>query len=369
MNLQKRIVQLSGRYVLVQKLLRFIPQSVKRRYSTQPPLFEFSEGVRIWCNRAWDTAAILCDGSVVCHCFDPHGQKILGNINDQSFMKIWNNSAYFELRDSLVKGGNNFCRKCPAAYFLNTNEKPSRNPVSRIPPKILFIEPTVMCNLSCKNEGGCGTGFLRSRRRKLYLDFESIQKTIKNIGFNKLEVIMFFYYGEPLLNKNLSQMIAYARLINPKAFITLHTNGTIKYSTLKIESLYKSGIDEIVFSVDGGSSETYLRYRVGGNFDLALSNMKKFVEIRKKQGLKAPSLLWKYILFKWNDSDREMQMARSLGEQIGIDHLNWQITSGPPGAPSERFRPDAKGYDLIKHELYSMNWFGEKDIEFWQDQR
>ena len=42
-----------------------------------------------------------------------------------------------------------------------------------------------------------------------------------------------------------------------------------------------------------------------------------------------PYLNWRYILFKWNDSDEEMNLARRLATEIGVDRLSWEITDHP----------------------------------------
>ena len=43
-----------------------------------------------------------------------------------------------------------------------------------------------------------------------------------------------------------------------------------------------------------------------------------------------PFLNWRYILFKWNDSDEEMNEARRLAkeQQIGVDRLCWEVSTG-----------------------------------------
>ena len=41
-----------------------------------------------------------------------------------------------------------------------------------------------------------------------------------------------------------------------------------------------------------------------------------------------PFINWRYILFKWNDSDEEMARA-AAGAAIGVDRLCWEITDHP----------------------------------------
>ena len=52
-----------------------------------------------------------------------------------------------------------------------------------------------------------------------------------------------------------------------------------------------------------------------------------------------PPLNWRYILFKWNDSDEEMNLARQMAVDIGVDRLCWEVTDHPESAYSRRFGP------------------------------
>ncbi len=43
-----------------------------------------------------------------------------------------------------------------------------------------------------------------------------------------------------------------------------------------------SGIDEVTFSIDGSSQDTYVRYRQRGNFDKAMANLRAMVDEKRK---------------------------------------------------------------------------------------
>ena len=71
-----------------------------------------------------------------------------------------------------------------------------------------------------------------------------------------------------------------------------------------------------------------------------------------------PHLNWRYILFKWNDSDEEMNRARALAAEIGVDRLSWEITDHPENAFSRRFAPGTADYEAIKHEIWDISGLG-----------
>ena len=82
--------------------------------------------------------------------------------------------------------------------------------------------------------------------------------------------------------------------------------------------LVHSGIDEVTFSIDGSSQENYVKYRQRGNFDKAIANLRALLDERAKRGSDTPFVNWRYILFKWNDSDEEMNRARRMAKEEGL---------------------------------------------------
>ena len=59
---------------------------------------------------------------------------------------------------------------------------------------------------------------------------------------------------------------------------------------------------------------------------------------KARNGRDVPQLNWRYILFKWNDSDEEMAAsARRWLQEIGVDRLCWEITDHPEDSFSRRF--------------------------------
>ena len=104
-----------------------------------------------------------------------------------------------------------------------------------------------------------------------------------------------------------------------------------------------SGIDEVTFSIDGARPESYVQYRQRGKFDVAMRNLRAMADEKRRPGRDLPYLNWRYILFKWNDSDEEMAEARRLAADLGVDRLCWEITDHPEDSFSRRFVPGIAG--------------------------
>ncbi len=72
----------------------------------------------------------------------------------------------------------------------------------------------------------------------------------------KVKAFRFTGFGEPLMNKNLPQMIKYAKEMNIAEKVTIFTNGSLLTPEL-IHQLIDSGLDEVMLSIEGLSSEQY----------------------------------------------------------------------------------------------------------------
>jgi MoaA/NifB/PqqE/SkfB family radical SAM enzyme len=59
----------------------------------------------------------------------------------------------------------------------------------------------------------------------------------------------------------------------PHIYLYTSTNG-LAFKEEAARRLAHSGIDEVTFSIDGASQETYVKYRQRGNFDKAIANLR-----------------------------------------------------------------------------------------------
>jgi radical SAM protein with 4Fe4S-binding SPASM domain len=148
----------------------------------------------------------------------------------------------------------------------------SRN--SRVPgwPVTLTIESTAKCNLSCP----------MCMREKVYfpprnMEFSIFQKIIDE-GKEFLEFAVPYGAGEPLLNRQIFEMIAYCTKSGIPTGIS--TNGTVlseEYSRKLIES----GLSCITFAFDSTRREIFETYRKGAKFDEVRDNILGFLKVKK----------------------------------------------------------------------------------------
>ncbi|HET6267344.1 MAG TPA: SPASM domain-containing protein [Acidobacteriota bacterium] len=308
---------------------------------------------RFFCTWPWETVVLMSDGTIVCGCADPFKKRPAGNAAIQSIGEIWNGPVFTALREGLQKNNPHLCTHCNLMGVVKKGAAslPEEKKLSYMPHR-LFVEPCVSCNLSCY-EACCnhenGIHFTRNVR---LLNFDTFTKVIDELG-PTLQRIDFFNYGESFIHPRAIEMIRYAKSRHPQIYLFTSTNGLLLNTSGKLHALVESGIDEITFSVDGARQESYVRYRRGGDFNKVLGIMKDLAAVKRELKRDTPYINWRYILFRWNDSDEEMNLARKLARDIGIERLCWEITDHPENSASERFVAGRPEYEQIKPEIWS----------------
>lgn len=108
--------------------------------------------------------------------------------------------------------------------------------------------------------GGAGGGLLT---------MELFHRILDNVK-EHAHTMQFYFQGEPLLNKQLPEMIAMAHQVGLYTIVSTNAQA-LNRSTA--EALVKSGLSHIIVSIDGFSEESYAAYRVGGSLHKALEGL------------------------------------------------------------------------------------------------
>jgi len=300
---------------------------------------------------------LLCDGRLVCGCGDPYGRRVLGDARTSTVSGVWTGATASGLRHDLNAGGSKFCGDCALKLPLKKDQlPPQRDPAVPPLPSRLYIETTAACNISC-DQACCApeTGITRTRQAGM-LDFELFKRVVDEAG-PALVRIDFFNYGEAFLHKRAVEMCEYIKRQFPHIYLYTSTNG-LAFSEEQIRRLIRSGIDEVTFSIDGATPESYVKYRRRGDFEKAIRNLRIAAEEKRTGGRDVPFLNWRYILFTHNDSDQEMQLAREMALSLGVDRLCWELTDHPENLFSRRFLPGSSDLARIRHEVWDDNNLG-----------
>jgi Radical SAM superfamily/Iron-sulfur cluster-binding domain len=301
---------------------------------------------KLWCWRPWRATCVLSDGTVVCSCIDSGKKEPLGNMRERDFDEIWKGALYKSLRERILTDINaiELCAPC-------ANRTPLMGPEPRLEnipyPEIGYIEPTSACNLACP---GCDREVARIRDG-MFMDYDLYQRVVDQI-VPHLRYLELYVIGESFAHPRIFDMIKYAKTVNPDVLINISTNGVYLADPRRQEKLIESGLDALIFSVDGASQEVYEQYRRGGNFEKAVEAMRGLMEKRRAAGARKPTIVWRYILFHWSDGDAEMERARSIANDIGVDYFTWHLNCVRPEDSSRRFFPGSPEWHKVEFDMY-----------------
>ena len=107
--------------------------------------------------------------------------------------------------------------------------------------------------------------------------------------------------------------IAHARGVTLSAMNGANLN-TVKPAVL--EALVRYRFRTLTVSIDGASQQTYSQYRVGGDFDTVLGNIRSINEHKARHKSRFPMLIWQFIAFGFNE--HEIEAAGELAQSLGM---------------------------------------------------
>lgn len=294
----------------------------------------------IYCRNIFEgkNIIIFCNGFISCDCGDNTMERIMGDLSGKSISDIWRGEKYEKTRKNFRNNKIPFISCVTCKGFKVKKRKEVSFKKNHFPFNI-HIETTAFCNLHCyicKRER-----IKKDRAGKMIFNFEKLNIILNELISQKetVKYIDWFGYGEPFMDRNLLTYIKKIKSEAPTIKHYISTNGILLDSASKLKDFLQVGVDKITFSIDGANKESYEKYRRGGNFSKALSNMKNLIRLRNESGYQKPFIEWQYILFKWNDSKEEIEMAQKLSKEIGVDQLEFKSTYSPILYISRQYLP------------------------------
>lgn len=295
-------------------------------------------GTRFWCaslaGSAKHSLSVLCDMTVTCCCEDHGPGSMIGDLSQQTLEECLNGPAAQQLKQSLAQGHLPLlnCVVCRSLRQCPAGEAEGHLLDHGVPKRDLMVENTVACNISCR---GCPRKRTLKLRNKTTLSNEDVEKIAREAGEHRIQQISFLSSGEPFLPSDVWGQLKTLRRYNPEARIVTSSNGQMLDSDEKREAALM--LDEILFSVHGCTEESVGRYQKKSSFEKAYANMRDLVAFRNARGKKRPVVVWKYVLFNWNDSKEMILRATRLAEKAGINRIMFWPTTRPLSGTSWRW--------------------------------
>ncbi|MDD5101894.1 MAG: radical SAM/SPASM domain-containing protein [Endomicrobiaceae bacterium] len=174
------------------------------------------------------------------------------------------------------------------------------------------IDVTNICNLSCPLCPDTGRRTAKQQDPEL-MSFNKFKKFVDGIKVFP-EQISFGSKHEPLINKSIFQMIDYINTKQKCLQTTILTNLNLLNS---VSDLINSKVKNILIGLDGIDQESYSKYRVGGNFDVVINNIKLIQKYKKNNNLEYPKISIIFVVFRHNE--HLIEQAKSFFNQLDVD--------------------------------------------------
>jgi len=316
----------------------------------------------IFCDRPFMHTHILCDGEVICHClpelwFDENGKRIMsmGFLKDfDSFEDLWNGKNYKELRNNFINQEGRYletCSKCPLKYNINLYKNSFDNPSEIFSslnnlrsPKYVQLELTTKCVYKCSE---CHrTRSPETVLKRLDMSEDIFEKFLNGLT-DDTKTVVTYGQGESLAHPKFFDFVRRIREKLPNVFITSCTNMWYVDSEEKAKKFLECGINRIEMAIYGTNDEEFYEYYKLRCWEKVKKNMEILCSLRSKMQV-GPEVLWKYILFKWCDSDSSLDFLYKKSKELGVK-VELTTTITPPDGYSKRYMQDTKAYiDLVK---------------------
>ena len=163
----------------------------------------------------------------------------------------------------------------------------SANTDAQLPlPRELYIESTSRCNETCDQ---CPRTHL-GREPDRDITFAEVRRIVDQ--FPALDRVVLHGLGEPLMNSELPQIVAY---LHERGAYTLFNTNALLLNEARGRALISAGLDELRISMDGATPATYARVR--GVNQKALPhitrNLAGFESLKRRLGAQRPrTSLW-----------------------------------------------------------------------------
>lgn len=196
---------------------------------------------------------------------------------------------------------------------LNKYEHYSKKSYLKSFPYKITIDPSSSCNLKCP---ACHTGTKHNEMLKTsflkFKDYKHIFDQVKDYTFS----VALYNWGEPFLNKEIFDIISYTK--ENKVGSTLHSNFNF-FNESMADNLVRSGLTHIYLSIDGATQDVYETYRVKGQLDNVINNIRLLNDSKAKHNSIFPLVTWKYLTFPHNE--HQVLEAKKISESLMVDEF------------------------------------------------
>lgn len=207
-------------------------------------------------------------------------------------------------------------------------------------PIVVQIFPIYACNFTCEY---CFHAVPKKKRGFVsdwpIMKVDLYKKCIDELALfdDQLKVLRFVGMGEPLLHKNIAEMVAYAVSKNVAIRVELLTNGSLLTKPMS-DKLIAAGLSRLVVSLQGISKDKYRRIsNVEIDFENFVSNIEYFY--KKKTNTHVYIKIVDYALDEMDTEKKFYEIFGNICDSIAIE----KAVPIMPGVDYEKVLKNASG--------------------------
>jgi radical SAM protein with 4Fe4S-binding SPASM domain len=171
--------------------------------------------------------------------------------------------------------------------------------------------------------------------------------------------VQFWNQGEPFINKYFLDFVKFAK---SKGVMTqTSTNGHFIRTDEIAEEVINSGLDQIIFSMDGTNQETYEKYRVGGNYNLVIETLGRLSKAKEKLKSKTPLIELQFLVFKHNQD--EIENIVEIAKRHKVNRLAFKTAQVYSTEQAEAFLPENQ--ELSRYDISEDSVTLKAEIKNW----
>lgn len=187
-------------------------------------------------------------------------------------------------------------------------------------PILIQMFPVYACNCKCEF---CIYSLEKSKHGFMSdcinMDFGLYKKFVDDMLGYKTKMLRFAGTGEPLIHKNIADMVALAKKSDIAERVDIVSNGVLLNQKVSDE-LINAELDTLRISVNGLSSEDYKKHcDINLNFDDFVSNIKYFYD--NKKDTKVYIKIIDYMVNTKELEEKFYSIFKPICDTINIEHL------------------------------------------------
>ncbi|MFA6002259.1 MAG: radical SAM protein [Thermoleophilia bacterium] len=172
-------------------------------------------------------------------------------------------------------------------------------------PNRINIEPTNQCNLRCNM---CPRKDLT--RPVGEIDMDLFDKLAQEISRHAPSEVRLHKDGEPLMAPHIFELIDRIKTVAPSTLLNMDTNALL-LDEEKANHILDSKLDILLFSVNAATPETYKKVRGSTKYDKVITNIERFLEMRKERG------------YVWPKVKVQLIVMAETKDEIGLFKEKW----------------------------------------------